>query len=204
MKVSRAFTLIELLTVIVILAVIAALIFPVLTGAVKKSKSTPCTSNLRQIGTAWSLYRSANNDTWPDHIQEFYDPSSKEVFACPLDSTSKGANVPVSNSLDERVSYFYVFPEKDFRNMMYDADPNAGIAYCVLHGSKEVGLTQISEARLDTRGTVLRLGRDLSVTTASVGHLCMPGGLRTRSDWMLLSDADCPPPFCPDGSYPCD
>lgn len=61
-KCVKDFTLIELLTVIMIIAVLAALLLPVLNQAREKARESICKSNLRQTGLAFLNYASANND----------------------------------------------------------------------------------------------------------------------------------------------
>jgi prepilin-type N-terminal cleavage/methylation domain-containing protein/prepilin-type processing-associated H-X9-DG protein len=52
----RAFTLIELLIVIVILALLAAILFPVFARARESARRASCQSNLKQLGTAMTMY----------------------------------------------------------------------------------------------------------------------------------------------------
>jgi prepilin-type N-terminal cleavage/methylation domain-containing protein/prepilin-type processing-associated H-X9-DG protein len=64
-RVARAFTLIELLIVIAIIAILAGIAIPALTSALERAKVTKDMSNLRQIGTATQMYMNDNNGVFP-------------------------------------------------------------------------------------------------------------------------------------------
>lgn len=62
---DRAFTLIELLTVIAIIAILAAILIPTVGKVRSVAKSANCKSNLRQIGQQLVLYANDNKLTLP-------------------------------------------------------------------------------------------------------------------------------------------
>ncbi len=64
-KNAGAFTLIELLVVIAIIAILAAMLLPVLESAQERGKRAQCISNLKQVGMDCIMYAEDNNDTFP-------------------------------------------------------------------------------------------------------------------------------------------
>lgn len=78
----RAFTLVELLVIIAIFAILAALMFPPMGPARDRARTASCMSNLRQTGVAMEMYVSEHNiypsalggdpfKTWADQLAAY-------------------------------------------------------------------------------------------------------------------------------------
>lgn len=62
---GQGFTLIELLVVIAVIAILAAILIPVLFSAREKARQIACASDLRQLDMAFALYAQDNDDILP-------------------------------------------------------------------------------------------------------------------------------------------
>ncbi len=85
---TRAFTLIELMIIVVIVSLLAALLFPILKSSMEKSKAAVCVGNLKTIGAGFAQFAAdnnmavpyngpGNNLTWVQILAPYVDSSVK-------------------------------------------------------------------------------------------------------------------------------
>ena len=93
---GRAFTLVELLTVIAIIGVLAGILIPIVGSVRRNAKQAQCLSNVRQIGLGMKLFASDNRNrlpyminasvkTWDQQLLEGGYLPKGQVFRCPSD-----------------------------------------------------------------------------------------------------------------------
>ena len=107
---GNGFTLIELLVVIGIIAILAAILFPVFAKAKEAAKRAACLAHLRQVGIALKMYQDEWNGAYPSvAFPDTNDPAwkffgwikriipytkSRGIFNCPGAVQSQIAGVP--------------------------------------------------------------------------------------------------------------
>jgi prepilin-type N-terminal cleavage/methylation domain-containing protein/prepilin-type processing-associated H-X9-DG protein len=108
---KNGFTLIELLVVIAIIAILAAIILPVLDKAKRKAQQTSCLNNLHQMGIGMTIYADTynqypgclrtTNDTyiWPTRMYNSSILPTRKVFWCPAALPSSAWDTNANPSL---------------------------------------------------------------------------------------------------------
>ena len=97
-RANNGFTLIGLLVVIAVIAILAAILFPVFAQAREKARSISCLSNMKQLGTATYLYiqdydetfpldgHTTNEDSWVFNLDAYV--KNKQILRCPSDTST--------------------------------------------------------------------------------------------------------------------
>ncbi len=153
-RTTAAFTLVELLVVVGIIAALMAILMPALSRAREGAKQTACLSNLRQLGLAFLMYASENKGRYPRHANCFFpqpedwiyyqlsyrDPNQSVIapyvggftfakFRCPSDDPDVRLQI-----LDEPYRFSYTL------NELCSCDPGGGrtvIRYETVHNASE-------------------------------------------------------------------
>ncbi len=104
----EAFTLVELLVVIGIIAILISILVPTLSKARQASRRTACAAQLHDIGNAFHMYLNDSRGRLPDKINplplqpadpklptlfDVFDPylgKSRKVWVCPADRVVEG------------------------------------------------------------------------------------------------------------------
>ncbi len=79
-KVIAGFTLVELLVVVAVITILAALLLPVLAKAKWKTRAVVCLNNLRQLGICWHLYAVDNEDVLVPNNSNWWPPGSYPIW----------------------------------------------------------------------------------------------------------------------------
>ena len=201
---TDAFTILELLVVIGIIMLLAALLFPVFASARRSARMTTCTSNLHQIDLALRMYLEDYNGalpltsmidtrmtTWEDPIKSY--TKNVDIYHCPegrrellTDYFLRSANLPEAR-LDNRTWLFA---------------PDNVLAFCPSHYVIKNGSSRPTSGEyivLRANGSVKR------IPVGSVHDWWFKDGVwhtpedpyTTGSIWPVFPDEQWPPRFSP-------
>ncbi|MHB9130624.1 MAG: DUF4349 domain-containing protein [Armatimonadota bacterium] len=120
-----------------IMAVMAAIMFPVFAKAREKSRQTTCTSNLRQIATAIQMYVQDEGvypsaDRWAETVLTYV--GSPKIFFCPADAN---ANKP-GGSFPNSYLYNNMLSGKSEKDITSPTD--TPVVWCDNKGKGQAGL----------------------------------------------------------------
>jgi prepilin-type N-terminal cleavage/methylation domain-containing protein len=124
----RGFTMVEMLTVIAIIAILAGILFPVFATVKKNVHKATCTSNLHAIAVALKLYRDDHNTVYPEALLSFIDGATgqevsflypqyvkeQQVFRCPLSPFHLTDNQPVPGRHPTERNGFTKYPNRGY------------------------------------------------------------------------------------------
>lgn len=196
---SRGLTLVELLTVIAIIALIVAILIPVIIAIRKRGYEPTCLANLRQLHIAFTTYLQ-DYEAEPSQQRRLWSYiSDKRILVCPADITVDGAATREANDpltppeQHTKTSYIYyrdeLFYSESAVKLMKEQDSNHGIFVCFLHGTPVENVVTLPKH--DMKGKILRLRMDGSIQQARAEHTCFTSDgvvYGMRFGWQLFTD----------------
>ncbi len=173
-----AFTIIELLVVIGIIAVLTALLFPVLATVRRRGAEKVCFSNLRQLGMAVRMYMQDHDGGRPDRLHTMLGSylSDRRLLVCPADGVPGGY---ASKVFDVRLgppievipvftSYNWFIWTDDRWAILESRGPRAGMILDRVHGEPRSPYQRDDRPWPHRVGRTIRLHMDGSVRIVNI------------------------------------
>lgn len=204
----RGLTLLELLTVMLIVVALLALALPILHSARYRAGDATCLNNMRQVLMALNMYRSDYHDRFPSGLRHILPyTKTKEIFRCPIDqdTTSGMTLVRHWNQIEELSYYYFMNHTKGEIFLKYASinDPNPGILACIWHPISNLrhrdssGIPffapHVRRGLLD--GSVHTVLKRLPTPEEVGAERSYPWGNDCYNGWVLYTNAPCPPEY---------
>jgi prepilin-type N-terminal cleavage/methylation domain-containing protein len=119
---KRGFTLLELMIVIGIIAVLAAITTPVLMRARFKTYHSACVQNERNLATALQLYALENDQLYPDDLITVATPPRPFIKGIPVCPSTSDSYTTTYTMLNDNADYLIICPGQH--------DIQLGVALC--------------------------------------------------------------------------
>ena len=134
----KAFTLVELLVIVVTLVLLAACLLPALAMAKAKSKRINCASNLKQVGMSFRVWPSDSSDTfqmgrsvtnggtmewvtggevWPHFLVMSNELNAPKILVCPADKRKPATSWATFSR--NNISYFVGLDAEETQPQMF-------------------------------------------------------------------------------------
>ena len=190
----NAFTLIELLIVIAIIAILAAILFPVFASAREKARQTACLSNLKQLGLAYAQYEQDYDETvpcggpwgsgagWAGQIYPYV--KSEKVYLCPDDTSTLD---PISYAVNGNLA-----------PMNTSGMPQPLTISQFIASASTVELFEVNQTGIPTWTNQWRVSQDANTVASgnctSNGNYCSPTGVgldtNMAAGWIWMAGAN--------------
>ncbi len=122
-----AFTLIELLVVIAIIALLLAIIIPVLASTKERGRRIVCSGHIHQFILGTQVYAHSNDSKLPSGINDFTDPDDEHT---PVISTpTRDALIETIGSVEPLTCPWLCKPFTDPGGFYYGDDPRSPAAF---------------------------------------------------------------------------
>ena len=167
---SSGFTLVELLVVVAIICLLAAILFPVFATVREKARQAACASNLKQIGLAVLQYLQDNDETYPMAVQDNWcDPAKVSNGNC-----SGPEPVPVSVALSPYIRDTQIWKCPDSigrKNFQYDYGYSAYLGLQVYGTSPGVPSTSVLSSNVSPSTLIMASDVIDAVVNLSLIHI---------------------------------
>lgn len=188
----RAFSLVELIVVIGVIALLASLLLPVLSRARGGSQAAVCRNHLKQLGLACAIYVSDNQQRFPPALRPnpwvlSLRPSglTSKILVCPSDKSATAGSAPGGTNLLLRPRSFIMNGFADSVKTVAGEESYEQFR----RGFLEIGL---KESTLQFPASTIIFGEKASNSAALYLDLFRPGGLYLHdlSEWRHGSGAN--------------
>src|ERR1017187_3444908 len=202
---GRAFSLFELLVVIAVLMLLAAIMLPILTRP-RRTSRVGCTNNLKEVGLAFKMWAGDNGDKYPMQVSVTTDGAMEpatngivfpvfqvmsneinnpRVVICPEDTQRTPATDFTAGFSNTNISYFVGLDADETRPAMFLAgDRNLTNGTPVRHAILELTTKRVAvwthEMHITYGNILLTDGSVQQVTASNLNFLLQHSGVATN------------------------
>lgn len=186
---ARAFTLIELLVVIAIIAILAAILMPVLHQAEIRAQTAGCENNMRQLQTAEAIYSSDYNGYLAWNCDD--GGGSPPAGQTPARPAWVAGSLSTGNSTDNTNTALLVGPQYQPDGSLGGYVRNPGVYHCPADLTRGQGQAEFRDRSYSMNGFVgpansaAMSGISYNMTQVNCAYF------RKDTDFKFISPCDC-------------